>query len=117
LEAPGPVVPDAMVPTQYNGHLLYQFANDMAQGDSKAKASQAFGGTWPAATPGLTPMRTLVRLRVSGLLWRGAAQHSTRYEKSAPRRAEYRQPYSNAGDRSQPTMSVIVRSESTHETV
>jgi len=40
----------------YNGHLLYQFANDKAQGDSKGEGINAFGGTWHAATPGLTPM-------------------------------------------------------------
>jgi predicted lipoprotein with Yx(FWY)xxD motif len=40
----------------YNGHLLYGFANDAAQGDSKGEGIQAFGGTWHAATPGLTPM-------------------------------------------------------------
>lgn len=40
----------------YNGHLLYQFANDKAAGDSKGEGINAFGGTWHAATPGLTPM-------------------------------------------------------------
>lgn len=40
----------------YNGHLLYGFANDKAQGDSKGEGIQAFGGSWHAATPGLTPM-------------------------------------------------------------
>jgi predicted lipoprotein with Yx(FWY)xxD motif len=40
----------------YNGHLLYQFANDKAQGDAKGEGIKAFGGTWHAATPGLTPM-------------------------------------------------------------
>jgi predicted lipoprotein with Yx(FWY)xxD motif len=40
----------------YNGHLLYGFANDKAQGDSKGEGINAFGGTWHAATPGLTPM-------------------------------------------------------------
>lgn len=40
----------------YNGHLLYGFANDTAQGDSKGEGINAFGGTWHAATPGLTPM-------------------------------------------------------------
>ena len=40
----------------YNGHLLYGFANDKAQGDSKGEGIQAFGGTWHAATPGLSPM-------------------------------------------------------------
>jgi predicted lipoprotein with Yx(FWY)xxD motif len=40
----------------YNGHLLYGFANDKVQGDSKGEGIQAFGGTWHAATPGLTPM-------------------------------------------------------------
>lgn len=40
----------------YNGHLLYTFANDKAQGDSKGEGINAFGGTWHAATPGLTPM-------------------------------------------------------------
>ena len=40
----------------YNGHLLYMFANDKAQGDSKGEGISAFGGTWHAATPGLTPM-------------------------------------------------------------
>ena len=40
----------------YNGHLLYTFANDKASGDSKGEGIKAFGGTWHAATPGLTPM-------------------------------------------------------------
>ena len=40
----------------YNGHLLYMFANDKAQGDSKGEGINAFGGTWHAATPGLTQM-------------------------------------------------------------
>jgi len=40
----------------YNGHLLYTFANDKAQGDSKGEGVNAFGGTWHAATPGLTAM-------------------------------------------------------------
>jgi predicted lipoprotein with Yx(FWY)xxD motif len=40
----------------YNGHLLYQFANDKAPGDAKGEGIKAFGGTWHAATPGLTPM-------------------------------------------------------------
>ena len=40
----------------YNGHLLYQFANDKAQGDSTGEGINAFGGTWHAATLGLTPM-------------------------------------------------------------
>lgn len=40
----------------YNGHLLYMFANDKAQGDSKGEGINAFGGTWHAATPGLAPM-------------------------------------------------------------
>jgi predicted lipoprotein with Yx(FWY)xxD motif len=40
----------------YNGHLLYEFANDKAQGDSKGEGINAFGGTWHVATPGLTPM-------------------------------------------------------------
>ncbi|MGH7763053.1 MAG: COG4315 family predicted lipoprotein [Candidatus Dormibacteraceae bacterium] len=40
----------------YNGHLLYAFANDKAQGDTKGEGVQAFGGTWHAATVGLTPM-------------------------------------------------------------
>lgn len=40
----------------YNGHLLYAFAGDKAQGDSKGEGINAFGGTWHAATPGLTPM-------------------------------------------------------------
>ncbi|TAN33918.1 hypothetical protein EPN29_04605 [bacterium] len=38
----------------YNGHLLYRFANDKAQGDSNGEGIKAFGGTWHAATPGLT---------------------------------------------------------------
>ena len=40
----------------YNGHLLYTFANDKAQGDSKGEGVNAFGGTWHAATPGLSAM-------------------------------------------------------------
>ena len=40
----------------YNGHLLYAFANDKAEGDSKGEGVNAFGGTWHVATPGLTPM-------------------------------------------------------------
>jgi predicted lipoprotein with Yx(FWY)xxD motif len=40
----------------YNGHILYTFANDKAQGDSKGEGISAFGGTWHAATPGLTVM-------------------------------------------------------------
>jgi predicted lipoprotein with Yx(FWY)xxD motif len=40
----------------YNGHLLYMFATDKAQGDSKGEGINAFGGTWHAATPGLTAM-------------------------------------------------------------
>lgn len=40
----------------FNGHLLYQFANDKAQGDAKGEGINAFGGTWHAATPGLTQM-------------------------------------------------------------
>lgn len=40
----------------YNGHLLYEFANDKAQGDSKGEGINAFGGTWHVAAPGLTPM-------------------------------------------------------------
>jgi predicted lipoprotein with Yx(FWY)xxD motif len=40
----------------YNGHLLYTFVKDAAQGDSKGEGVTAFGGTWHAATPGLTPM-------------------------------------------------------------
>jgi len=37
----------------YNGHLLYMFANDKAQGDSHGEGINAFGGTWHAATSGL----------------------------------------------------------------
>jgi predicted lipoprotein with Yx(FWY)xxD motif len=40
----------------YNGHLLYQFANDKASGDTKGEGINAFGGTWHAATPGLAAM-------------------------------------------------------------
>jgi len=40
----------------YNGHLLYMFANDKSQGDAKGEGINAFGGTWHAATPGLTSM-------------------------------------------------------------
>jgi predicted lipoprotein with Yx(FWY)xxD motif len=39
----------------YNGHLLYQFVSDLGPGDAKGEGVQAFGGTWHAATPGLTP--------------------------------------------------------------
>jgi predicted lipoprotein with Yx(FWY)xxD motif len=41
---------------EYNGHLLYTFANDKSQGDSKGEGVNAFGGTWHAATPGLATM-------------------------------------------------------------
>ena len=37
----------------YNGHLLYQFANDKAGGDAKGEGIQAFGGTWHVVTPAL----------------------------------------------------------------
>jgi len=37
----------------YNGHLLYQFVNDLGPGDAKGEGINAFGGTWHAATPGL----------------------------------------------------------------
>jgi predicted lipoprotein with Yx(FWY)xxD motif len=40
----------------YNGHLLYQFANDKAQSDAKGEGINAFGGTWHVATPGLASM-------------------------------------------------------------
>jgi predicted lipoprotein with Yx(FWY)xxD motif len=40
----------------YNGHLLYAFANDKASGDAKGEGINAFGGTWHAATPGLSPI-------------------------------------------------------------
>jgi predicted lipoprotein with Yx(FWY)xxD motif len=40
----------------YNGHLLYQFANDKSPGDAKGEGINAFGGTWHAATPGLAQM-------------------------------------------------------------
>jgi predicted lipoprotein with Yx(FWY)xxD motif len=37
----------------YNGHLLYEFANDKTAGDAKGEGVQAFGGTWHVATPTL----------------------------------------------------------------
>ena len=37
----------------YNGHLLYEFANDKAAGDTKGEGIQAFGGVWHVATPTL----------------------------------------------------------------
>lgn len=37
----------------YNGHLLYEFANDKSTGDAKGEGVQAFGGTWHVATPTL----------------------------------------------------------------
>jgi predicted lipoprotein with Yx(FWY)xxD motif len=37
----------------YNGHLLYQFANDTVSGDAKGEGIQAFGGTWHVVTAGL----------------------------------------------------------------
>jgi predicted lipoprotein with Yx(FWY)xxD motif len=37
----------------YNGHLLYQFANDKVGGDAKGEGIQALGGTWHVVTPTL----------------------------------------------------------------
>jgi predicted lipoprotein with Yx(FWY)xxD motif len=37
----------------YDGHLLYEFATDKANGDAKGEGIQAFGGVWHVATPAL----------------------------------------------------------------
>jgi predicted lipoprotein with Yx(FWY)xxD motif len=36
---------------EYDGHLLYTFAQDSASGQVKGEGIQSFGGTWHVATP------------------------------------------------------------------